>query len=161
MRPIIHSKKHIFQMSFTAVGTGAEVSEIIALAIEGASTVSNNVVEGSVIKAMFVELWVLGSTQDGFFTVILAKYPGGVNDATITEMAALHDWDNKKNIFYTTQGLAPNESGANPVPILRTWIKVPKGKQRMGLGDSWKLQIASRGAGDINYCGQVTYKEYG
>ncbi len=160
MKPIIHSRKHIVQQTFTAVGTGTEVSEIIALAIEGAPSVPNNVQEGASIKAIYVELWVLGSTQDAFFTIILAKYPGGVNDATISEMAALHDWDNKKNIFYTTQGLAPNESGANPVPIIRQWIPIPKGKQRMGLGDSWKLQIASRGAGDINYCGHDTFKEY-
>ncbi len=159
MRAPIHSRKHYVQTSLSTVTTGAEASEIIVFAKESPSIVSD-VVEGAIVKAVYWELWAIGSVSNQFLTVIFAKYPGGVNDATITEMAALGDWDNKKNILFTHQALASNDGIAAPIPIYRGWIKIPKGKQRMGLGDSLKFQIASRGSDDIIYCGFATYKEY-
>ncbi len=159
MRPIINSKKHYVQTTFTTATTLTTNTELLLFAKE-TPTSPNEVQEGAIVKALFWELWVLGSSQDAFFTLIFAKYAGGQNSPTFTEMTLLNDWDNKKNILFTSQGLAPNESGANPVPIFRGWIKIPKGKQRMGLGDSIKFEIASRGASDINYCGFATYKEF-
>ncbi len=159
MRPIIHSKKHYVQTSLSTVTTGAETGTIVALSVETPTAVTH-VEEGSSVKAIFWEIWVIGSVSAQFFTIIFAKYPGGVNDATITEMAALSDWDNKKNILYCTQGLASNDGIAAPIPIFRDWIKIPKGKQRMGLGDSFKFQVASRGSDDIIHCGFNTFKEY-
>ncbi len=159
MRAPIHSKKHYVQTSLTSVTTGAEVDIPLVFAVETPTSVLE-VVEGAIVKAVYWELWVIGTTADQFFTIIFAKYPGGVNAATITEMAALGDWDNKKNILYTTQGLAANDGVSNPIPIYRGWIKIPKGKQRMGLGDTIKFQVASRGDATINVCGFATYKEY-
>jgi len=159
LRPIVHSKKHYFQMSLTSVTTASENDETLVIAVETPTSVFN-VVEGALVKAVFIELWLIGQTNNQFFTIILAKYPGGVNAATITEMAALGDWDNKKNILYTTQGLAPNDGVGQPINVIRQWFKIPKGKQRFGLGDQLKLQVASRGDGTIDYCGFATYKEY-
>ncbi len=75
-------------------------------------------------------------------------------------MTALGTFDNKKNILYTTQGLAPNDGVGQPVAVIRQWFKIPKSKQRFGLGDKIRLAIASRGDGVITYCGFATYKEY-
>ncbi len=77
------------------------------------------------------------------------------------DATALHDYDNKKNILFTAQGLlTPNDGGQ--VPVLRGWYKIPKGKQRFGLKD--KLSVAVRNnnatAIDINFCGLAIYKEY-
>jgi len=160
LRAPIRSRKHYIQTTFSAASTLTENDETLLLAQEGVPVTNQGVIDGVIVKAIFLEVWVLGSTQDSFYTLILAKYPGGVNAATFTEMTDLQSWDNKKNILLSSQGLAPNESGANPVPVIRQWIKIPKSKQRMGLGDQIKYQIASRGVGDINYCGICTYKEY-
>jgi len=161
MKPVINSRKHYVQTTFSEANTLTENDETLVIAVDAPATTNPfNVQEGAIIKAIFWELWVLGSTQDAFFTIIFAKYPGGVNAATFTEMTDLNTWDNKKNILYTTQGLAPNESGAGPMAVYKGWIKIPKSKQRFGLGDQIKFQVASRGVGDINYCGFSTYKEY-
>ncbi len=161
MRPMIHSTKHYHQMTLTTVTTGAEVDSIIAEAVQVVDkNALNEVEEGASVKAVYVELWVIGSVSNQFFTIILHKIPGGGGLATIADMAALGGFDNKKNIFYTTQGLASNDGIAAPMPVIRQWFKIPRGKQRMGLGDRIALQVASRGSDNIIFCGFATYKEY-
>ncbi len=121
---------------------------------------SNEVVEGAVVKAVFLELWTIGSVSDQFFTIFFAKYKGGQADASFTEMTDLTSYDNKANILWTTQGLASNDGIGNPVAVHRGWIKIPKSKQRMALGDNLRLQVASRGSANIDFCGIAIYKEY-
>ncbi len=160
MRAPIHSEKHYRQITLSSATTLDKNTEDLVTAVSGASTTSITVQEGALVKAMFVELWGLGTTADQFFTIILVKLEGGFADPSFTNMTNLHAYTNKKNILYTTQGLAANDGVANPIPLMRNWIKIPKGKQRMGLGDKIVLVIASRGDATIKYCGFTTYKEY-
>ncbi len=161
MRPLIHSTKHYVQVSLSTATTGAIVNTAI---VEGVQVVDKNSVseveEGASVKAVYVELWLIGSVSNQFFTVILHKDPSGAGSPTPTEMAALGTWDNKKNILYCTQGLASNDGIAAPIPVIRQWFKIPKGKQRFGLGDNLRLSVMSRGSDDIIFCGFFTYKEY-
>ncbi len=161
MRSPIHSTKHYVQMSLSTVASGTVVDTTLinGVAVTDKNTVSE-VEEGATVKALFVELWVIGSVTDQFFTIILAKYPSNTLGASISDMAALGDWDNKKNILYTTQGLASNDGIAGPIAVIRQWFKIPKGKQRMGLNDRFRLQVASRGSAIITFCGFATFKEY-
>ncbi len=161
MRAPIHSRKHYVQTTLTSVLTGAEVGIIYLTAVNPTSAnLQNEVGEGAIVKAIFVEIWAIGTTADQFFTAILAKLPGGVPEATIAQMAALDSWENKKNILYTTQGLASNDGIAAPIPLIRQFFKIPKSKQRFGLGDKLVFQLASRGDATIKFCGFATYKEY-
>ncbi len=163
MRQIIHSKKHIFQISQSTVGQALVVTTTFVAAAEGASTTPQGVEEGAVVKACYVEYWVSqdSSSVVGSYTVILYKDPGGANIPTTAQVAALHDYDNKKNILFTAQGLlTPNDGGQ--VPVLRGWYKIPKGKQRFGLGDKLRITIRNNNATaiDINFCGLIVFKEY-
>ncbi len=163
MRAPITSRKHIFQISQGTVAQGAVVQSEFANAIEGTRSTPSHVAEGAVIKACYVEFWVSQDSASvvGSYTVVLFKNPGNNAVMTTTEMAALHDYDNKKNILFTAQGLlTPNDGGQ--IPVLRGWYKIPKGKQRMGLGDALEVVIRNNNATaiDINFCGLVIYKEY-
>ncbi len=161
MRPIIHSTKHYVQTSLSTVTTGTVLS--INLVVGVPVSDKDNVIEveeGASVKAIFVELWVIGSSSNQFFTITLAKYPSNASVPTVADMAALGDWDNKKNILYTTQGLASNDGIAAPIPLIRQWFKIPKGKQRFGLNDRIRLMVASRGDASLIVCGMATYKEY-
>ncbi len=161
MRPIIHSVKHYRQITLSSATTVSRNLETIVTAVEGTvADTSTEVVEGALVKAVFIEIWVLGKTNDQFFTMIVSKDPSGLSGIDFASMTNLNAWTNKKNILYTTQGLAPNDGVGQPVPLLRQWIKIPKTKQRFGLGDKIRLTIASRGNGTIDYCGFATYKEY-
>ncbi len=158
MRPPIHSKKHYVQESLMTITAGAVDTNIMVNAIEQPVALPD-VVEGALVKAIFIERWVrTNDTAPGAFTAIVVKHNGGVNDPSAAEMAALGDWNNKKNILYTTQGLS-NDTNSIATPFLRNWIKIPKGKQRMGLGDTIRLHIFAQ-ALDQNVCGFATYKEY-
>ncbi len=160
MKPIIHSTKHYVQMSRSQVATVAKVTIDLVLAVEG--TVANavdEVIEGATVKAVFVELWLLDTANDGSFIVTLEKKPSGLGDIAFAGMNALGTYNNKKNILYTTQGLSPNNGVGNPVPIIRQWFKIPKGKQRFGLKDELVINIANNGLNDLEFCGFSTYKE--
>ncbi len=162
MRPVIHSKKHIFQISQATVAQAANDTQTFVQSIEGAPSTPSHVGEGAIVKACYVELWLSQDSASvvGSYTVALFKDPGNNAGMTPTNMAALHDYDNKKNILFTAQGLlTPNDGGQ--VPVLRGWYKIPKGKQRMGLADTLKLTTRNNNATaiDINLCGLIIYKE--
>ncbi len=160
MKSPIHSIKHYTQNSLATTIAGAVSFTNIALsvAIQNVNT-ADEVVEGSLVKAVYVEDWVrTNDTSPGSFVYIICKLPSGVDNPTAVEMAALNDWDNKKNILYTTQGLS-NDQDADAIPLHKGWIAIPKGKQRMGLGDRIRTIFFAQ-ALDQNTCGFKTYKEY-
>ena len=160
VRPMVHSTKHYTQQSIGTSVPGTETHTVIA---EGVTVGNKNLVseveEGTSIKAVYCELWIRSAaTAAASFTFLICKRPNGVNNPSTAEMAALGTWDNKKNIFFTSQGLT-NDVDSSAMSLYRGWIKIPKGKQRMGLGDnlSWSLSAIGQ---SINFCGFQTYKEY-
>ncbi len=160
MKPIIHSTKHYVQQSRSQVATVARTNLDIIDTVE--STVANlvdEVAEGATIKAVYVELWILDTANDGSFVITLEKLVSSLTKISFAQMNALGTYPNKKNILYTTQGLSANNGVGNPVPIIRQWFKIPKGKQRFGLGDKLVLNIANNGLNDLEFCGFFTYKE--
>ncbi len=160
MRAPIVSRKHIVQQTITQVVT-ATVHTIESVRATSVQTVDDpaEVIEGSVVKAIFVEIWLIGTFNLGSFVVMVEKAPAAVGDPTITEMTTLDAYDNKKNILFTSQGLIA-EDNQNPMPVLRQWIKIPKGKQRFGLRDKIKINLASLSGEDLQFCGFQIYKSY-
>ncbi len=160
MRPRVVTQKHIVQQSRSETATVAlqtiDILDSVQVQLKDAV---DEVEEGSVVSAIFVELWLLDSANDGSFSVTLEKRPSGVAAMGFASSQALGTYPNKKNILYTTQGLSPNNAVGNPVPIIRNWFKIPKGKQRMGLGDKVVLNIANMGLNDLEFCGVFIYKE--
>ncbi len=160
MRPIVHSVKHYVQQSRSQVATVALSQIDIIDSVE--STVANlvdEVPEGSNVRAVFVEMWLLDSSNDGSFIVSLEKVPGGFAGQSFANSNSLGTYANKRNLLYVTQGLSPNNGVGNPVPIIRQWFKIPKGKQRFGLGEKLKLNITNNGLNNLEFCGFFTYKE--
>ncbi len=163
MRAVIHSKKHYNQLSQGTVSQGAILNTEVLKSIEGASSTPAEVVEGASVKAVWVEYWIQNASASvvGSFTAGLYKLPGTGVALNATTSAALHDYANKKNILYTTQALAPTtDSGL--MLVFKGWIKIPKGKQRMGLGDKvlWFMRNNNATALDIHFCGLFIFKEY-
>ncbi len=161
VRPVVHSTKHYVQTSLATVAAGTILSVTASngVAVQNKDN-SQEVEEGSTVKALYVELWVRsGEITPGTFIFIIEKRPAGHAAPSTAEMAALHDYDNKRNVLYTTQGLT-NDANADAIAVYRAWIKIPKGKQRQGLGDRLAWSIFAQGAIDLHVCGFMTYKEY-
>ncbi len=158
VRPMVHSIKHYLQFSIETVTGGAVVTKGLATGV-AAVTADNHVLNGSTVKAIYVEIWArAGSTTPSSGQFIIYKKIGDSTNPSTTDMAALHDWDNKKNILYTTMGLF-NDQDADAIMVHKGWVKIPKGKQRMGLGDSINFSIFTPTI-DLQICGFATYKEY-
>ncbi len=160
MRPVIHSEKHYVQISRSTVTTVTRNFEDLILVKSVPSTAVDEVTEGAIVKAVFIELWVINQGNDGSHVVVISKIPQNVTGPTFVEMNALGQYPNKKNILFTQQGLDPNDGLTQPMNIIRGWVKIPKSKQRFGLGDSLRITIANNSAQDLFYCGFATYKEY-
>ncbi len=161
MRAPIHSVKHYVQTSLATVTGNTVLTTVLVQAVKvGDINLTREVIEGAIVKAIFVELWVIGSVSNATQITVLTKFPAGMTPFSTTELAALGDADNKKNILYVTQGLASNDGIAAPIPIIRQWFKIPKSKQRFGLGDTLELQVFAQNAVDLSICGFATFKEY-
>ncbi len=157
---MVHSTKHYGQKSLANVTAGNVSVLTAARAVEVKDKdVENEVEEGCSIKAIYCEFWLTSDdAAQGSFAVSLERKPGTAPNITYAESITLNDYDNKKNILYTTMGLLPTNVGS-PIPLLRGWFKIPKGKQRMGKGDQIQLNISAISNG-LNYCGFFTFKEY-
>ncbi len=161
MRPIIQSTKHIVQYPINplAAATRQQTILIDSVALKDVAD-APDVQEGAIVKAVFVELWLQNKSDDGEEIVTVTKVPEGGNGPSFVEHAALFTYQNKKNIFFTHQGLSASDNGSGPYPILKQWIKIPKGKQRFGLGDRLFLSISNVSSTVLNTCGMTIYKEY-
>ncbi len=161
MRPVIKSKKHIVQYPFDEILTGTrQVIPIIRAVETTTANAASEVAEGAIVKAVYFELWLQNDGTNGTSIVTVTKDIEDATGPSFTEMAALFSYTNKKNILFTHEGLTNNESVGNPVVILRNWIKIPKSKQRFGLGDKINLNISNTSSGNLHRCGMSIYKEY-
>ncbi len=158
---MVHSTKHYFQTSVATILAGAKLDIFIASAVDVLDkNLLNEVEEGNSIKACFNEYWLRSSeASPGSFIAALYKNPGAGVVFTTAQLAAMGSSENKKNVFWFGQGLV-NDNNADALAIQRGWYKIPKSKQRFGLGDQLVLSIFAQGAIDLLVCGFSTYKEY-
>ncbi len=161
MKQIIQSTKRISQASLFTVAADAVEQFIVLQATQDFTGGSGQCPVGAVVKAVYVEMWMMGDGQQPSFQMAIVEKSQG--NATVASIAALRDLDNftnKKNIFHTFQGLI-GDANTNPMPIIRQWIKIPRGKQRMGLGD--RIRVVFGGldpVGSVEVCGFTIAKYY-
>ncbi len=159
MRPKVHTEKHMIPTSPFNVAAAAIVGhtfvESVAVVDKNANT---EVEEGSTISAVYLEFWITADdTNVTNFQCTVEKLPSGRANMLIGESQALNDYTNKKNILWTSQGLLGG-NGNNAIPVIRQWVKIPRGKQRMGLGDKLRINFAA-GINGLEVCGMTIYKE--
>ncbi len=159
MKAVIHSEKTYLHTPAAVItsGAGHEIDVVTAIAKGVAPASADEVHEGDSVKAVYLEFWYSGVTADKTLACAFVKLPGGAASPTFAEMANMSAYVNKKNVLEFHQGLAP--TGGNVVPMFRHWVKIPKGKQRMGLGDKLILKSVAVGT-NVNICGVSTYKAY-
>ncbi len=161
MKAPIHSQKHYVQFPITQITTAAIGQIVIAQGVESTTAnLASEVAEGSVIKAVYIELWLQNQGNLGESIVTVEKSPLNIAGPSFAQMANLFAYPNKKNILFTHQGLTSNDGVSGPVVVLRQWIKIPKSKQRFGLGDILSMTISNTSSNDLNRCGFAIYKEY-
>ncbi len=158
----INSLKHYVPRPSIVIATGAITNFVAIDAVKAPATAaSKEVVEGAVIKAVYVEMWI-GSNEaagsESQFVLTVEKKRDQEADMTNAQALNLMDYPNKKNILYTTQGIVGSLAVSGTIPVVRNWILVPKGKQRFGRDDQFLINVAAVGA--LQLCGITTFKEY-
>ncbi len=159
LAPII-TEKHISQFSVTTVALGGISVSTVAVAVAvNDKNATNEVEQGTLVKAVFVERWITSDdASSGSFLLTVEKIPASADIQTFAVSQDLMNYPNKKNLLYTTQGLNNPRAGV-ATPVIRQWIAIPKGKQRMGLGDRIVVNISAITNG-LDFCGFNLYKEY-
>ncbi len=161
MRPTVNSVKHIVQTSFTGTASGAIGSDTLIIEVDvSTADTPTEVRQGAVVKAIYVERWLRGSDAGTLSTyvMIVEKSVNNSSPPAAGEMAALHTYVNKKNVLFTAQGIL-NDDTDSATPVIRGWIKIPKGKQRFGNGDGLRVVLFAQ-SGSIDRCGVAIFKEY-
>ncbi len=161
----INSIKHYVQQTNAALASGTIRNQVLVDAVTVAAAGANafDVEEGSLVKAVFLDFWCLGTgvvDSNSQINAIIEKVPANQAAVTAAQIVNLGAYPNKKNILNSFQGNQGAQiAGHQALPYLRGWQLIPKGKQRMGLGDRIVMSILSSGNA-IAICGQSTYKEY-
>ncbi len=160
MRPVITTEKHIVQQSLASVAGGALSVFVIAVSLQTpVAATATNVREGSKISAVYVEMWYnTDDATNGTCIATLEKRSSGLVAMTAAQSGALDAYANKKNILHTFMGIVPGLTNTYPMAIIKGWIKIPKGKQRFGIGDTLVLNIHGQSNGG-NFCGFSIFKE--
>ena len=162
VKPKINSEKHIVQLNRqTTAGLSIAGLTIVKVVAQSATpNTPEDVTIGTDIKACYIQLWISGATNDqSACTVILEKTQNDFRIPSPTEMSQLNEYVNKKNILFTFQGIVGEVSNTNPIPVLDGWYKIPKGKQRFGLGDGLRLVLQAKDT-DVENCGLAIFKAY-
>ncbi len=161
--PIVTVKHYVHRQNSGLASGNASITVIAAAVANTALPVNaSDIKEGSILKAIYVEWWIKGkgaSDADTQFDFALYKNPGASNDMVYADTLNFGAYDNKKNIFFVSQGVIGGVGGGQSVPVIRQWVKIPKGKQRMGLKDRIDVIVSTTGQ-SIDFCGIFVYKEY-
>ncbi len=160
----VTSIKHYVHRANTSVASGAIHTEVVVDAVVApATTNAFDVVQGSLVKAIHVEYWLVNqgaSSNITQFVFIVEKVPANQASVTAAQILGLGSYPNKKNVLFSSQGnMTPSVDGQASLPVIRNWLLIPKGKQRMGLADRIVVSMAPVGQ-IIGFCGISTYKEY-
>ncbi len=160
----INSIKHYVPQSLSTIASGTVTGRSVLNTVAPPATASSDEVRiGAVVKAVYIEVWLIGGEVSGTntsFLVAIEKRPSGAPAMTFANTQNLNAYGNKRNILYTTQGVVGSDQGGQgAVPVVRGWFKIPKGKQRMGQTDRIVCNISAL-ANALIFCGQFIYKEY-
>ncbi len=156
----INSIKHYVQTENNQVATGVRKTIPLVVAVaQSAVTNAQDVVEGSIVKNVYIEHWVksfAAAGEDVKFQFVIEKVVSGQDPITFTQMNSLMGYPNKKNVLFMSQGVI-GDLTTQSIPVVRNWFKNPK--PRMGLGDQIVASLSATAA-VIQNCGFSTYKEY-
>ncbi len=154
--------KHMVNIENSQFASGtARTVEIVQAVAQTAVTNAGDVVEGSLVKTVYIEHWVKSFASAGTdvkFQLVIEKLSTGAASITFTQMNNLMSYPNKKNILYTSQGVL-GDLTTQSIPIVRQWFMIPKGKQRFGLDDTLVMTISATSAA-LQTCGLAIFKEW-
>ncbi len=161
LAPLITIKHYINIENAQIAAAAIRTVELVQAVAQTAVTNTTDVVEGSLVKTVFIEHWIksfAAAGEDAKFQVVIEKVPAGATPITFTQMNNLMSYPNKKNVLFVSQGVVGDLS-TQSIPVVRQWFMIPRGKQRFGLDDRFVLTISATSA-TLQTCGLAVFKEW-
>ncbi len=159
MRPVINSIKNVADIT-GSVGTSLNTTLIAKAVNSPVNTVTTDVRQGCVIKALWMSLDVCGLAATGVLQTTgfyIIKNPG--DNLTEPGVFSVGSSNEKKFVIKQWTAMTMRNQDGNPPFHWEGWIKIPKRYWRMGTDDTWQLAFqCSTAAGHIS--GQFIYKWY-
>ncbi len=170
LRPI-NSVKHIVETSgILAASTNTVLDELISGNSVYALATTNGVPAGAKVNAFYFSFFAIAEGGEVAAEVPLVdwyviKNPGDTFASTFDSInlptpGATGAHVNKNKIIHTEKGLAGggDASTAGVPMIFKGVIKLPRGMQRIAVGD--RFQICARANFNTKFCLQAIYKHY-
>ncbi len=169
LRPI-DSVKHIVETSgILAAGTNTVGLNLLAGVDAYSLADTNGVPTGAKVFSMYLSVFIIAEGGEVANEVPLVDWyiihsPGnvftGFSASQLPTPGSTGDHINKRQIIHTEKGLTGGgEISLAGLPmIFKGVIRFPKGKQRVGQADSWKLCMRANFAS--KFCIQAIYKHY-
>ncbi len=157
---VIDSVKHEIKYS-NLLEAGGAIREVIIADAKNTVDISadNHVKTGSLVKAIFFELnWNFEGNITAILDWAIVKQKFGQAGSDFNPATPNLPTRSQKFLWGMEMPAGINNSSA--VKRIGTLL-IPRGKQRMSEGDSWRLKyFSTAGAGGNDACGHFIYKEY-
>ncbi len=154
MRPI-NSVKNIVDGTFLGVAAATDTDVNLAVTVNDYTGGVADVPIGAKISSVYLFVQVISTTGTANADWFVIRRPSGV---TLPTPGATGGAVQRKFILHEEKGI-PGNAGDGAYPLtFKGVIKIPKGRQRMGEGDSLTLRI--RSADIYNACVKCIYKFY-
>ncbi len=158
-RPIINSIKNVVDLT-ASTGTTTTARTIVLAKAQPVNTNQSEVINGCVIKAVWVSIDFCGLAASGVLqrtAVYIIKNPG----ANLTGPGAfvVGTSNEKKFIFKQWQIMTMRNQDGNPPFHWEGWLKIPKRYQRFGTDDKLDIVFECDAAAG-HFSGQFIYKWY-
>ncbi len=141
IRPVINSIKNVHVAAFGI--TGAPTVTTLAKAVNTPlSTVTSDVSNGCIIKAIYITFDVCGLAGTGVLnnaTMFLAKNPG--DNLTLPTPESVGSSNEKKFIIKMWRAMIMRNQDGNVPYHWEGWIRIPKRYHRMGTDDTWQFSV--------------------
>ncbi len=157
---IVNSMKNVVEAAFGITAT--KTATVIAKAVNTPlSTVSTDVSQGCVIKAIWLSLDMCGLAGTGVLNTIhayLIKSPG--DNLTLPAVQSVGTSNEKKFVIKQWEFMGMRNQDGNPPYHWEGWLKLPRRYHRMGTDDIWYLVIATSASGSGHASFEAIYKWY-
>ncbi len=155
----INTLKHIVDRQGGLVAT-TQVEEILVSAVDNPTFVTNpqEISNTSNVTHVFLNVQVAATGTAALANVYMfvAKNPAG--DLVFPDANAVGKSDLRKHVLHQEMIMTEKNTTAIPRTLFKGVIKIPRGKQRFGLGDKLIVALLAPGV-NFDYCVQCIYKE--
>ncbi len=154
LRPIV-SNKEVVDSTLLGVAAGTTSTVAVANQINDYVGTVGTVPLGSKVSSLFLFVQVLPTAGTANVDMLVIKSPNAIAPPT---PGAVGGNIARKYVLHEEKGIPGNSAdGAYPMTF-KGVVRIPKGRQRMGEGDS--IRVLVRGADIYNACVKAIYKVY-